>query len=233
VAAGWRRWMSYVIPAVYFAVLETGTILLLSGTRLAAVWEPLEVLSLLAVAVIGLAYVRFRRQPGRVAPAAPGSRDATIPAAQAEDTAQRSWTATVRPGRISRPLLRWAGPAAVAILILAVGGPVVLVLPVVALVAALRPRLLSWLSFAAMLAAGLIAATAAAPATLGGGAFGPAGQACALLALAAALYPASARAWAADRSGWRPSRPLPGQGTRSKLPPGDRHQPLGIGGGPR
>ncbi|MGC1288902.1 MAG: discoidin domain-containing protein, partial [Streptosporangiaceae bacterium] len=63
VAAGWRRWMSYVIPAVYFAVLETGTILLLSGTRLAAVWEPLEVLSLLGVAVVALAYVRFRRQP--------------------------------------------------------------------------------------------------------------------------------------------------------------------------
>ncbi|HTZ26212.1 MAG TPA: alpha-(1-_3)-arabinofuranosyltransferase family protein [Streptosporangiaceae bacterium] len=233
VAAGWRRWMSYVIPAVYFAVLETGTILLLSGTRLAAVWEPLEVLSLLAVAVIGLAYVRFRRQPGRVAPGAPGSRDAIIPAAQAEGTGQRPWAATAQPGRISRLLLRWAGPATVAVLVLVVGGPVVLVLPVVALVAALRPRSLPLLSLVAMLAAGLIAATAAAPATLGGGAFGPAGQACALLALAAALYPASARAWAADRSGWRPSRPLPGHGTRSKLPPGDRHQPLGIGGGPQ
>jgi arabinofuranan 3-O-arabinosyltransferase len=233
VAAGWRRWMSYVIPAVYFAVLESGTILLLSGTRLAAVWEPLEALGLLAVAVIGLAYVRFRRQPGRVPPGAPGSRDASIPAAQAEDTGQRPWAATARPVRSPRPLLRWAGPAAVAVLILFVGGPVVLVLPVVALVAALRPRFLPLVSLLAMLAAGLIAATATAPATLGGGAFGPAGQACALLALAAALYPASARAWAADRSGWRPSRPLPGRGTRSKLPPGDRHQPLGIGGGPR
>ena len=104
-------------------------------------------------------------------------------------------------------------------LILLIGGPVVLALPVVAVVAALRPRWLPVVSLVAMLAAGLIAATAAAPATLGGGAFGPAAQACALLALAAALYPASASTrWATDRSGWRPSRPLPGHGTRSSSP---------------
>jgi arabinofuranan 3-O-arabinosyltransferase len=234
VAARWRRWMSYVIPAVYFVVLETGTILLLSGTRLAAVWEPLEVLSLLAVAVIGLAYVRFRRQPGRVPPATPGqpaAHDAIMPAAEAEDTGQWRPAGTARPGGIPSLLLRWAGPAAVAVLILLVGGPVVLVLPVIALIAALRPWFLPAVSLAAMLAAGLIAATAPAPATLGGGAFGPAGQACALLALAAALYPASAvTRFATDRGGWRPSRPLPGHGTRSKLPPGDRQQPLSIGG---
>jgi hypothetical protein len=232
VAARWRRWMSYVIPAAYFAVLETGTILLLSGTRLAAVWEPLEVLSLLAVAVIGLAYVRFRRQPGRVPPGPPPAYDAPVvitPDHGTEDTAQ--WSGGGRPGGIFRWLLRWAGPAAVVVLILLVGGPVVLVLPVLALVAAVRPRWLPAVSLAAMLAAGLIAATAAAPATLGGGAFGPAGQACALLALAAALYPASASArWTAGRGGWRPSRPLPGRGTRSKLPAGDRRQALGIGG---
>jgi hypothetical protein len=225
VAAGWRRWMSYVIPAVYFAVLETGTILLLSGTRLAAVWEPLEVLSLLAVAVVALAYVRFRRQPGRAPRDVPLPHDAPgaiRPARGAEDPRGR-------PGRIARLPLRWAGPAAVAVLILLIGGPVVLALPVIAVVAALRPRWLPVVSLVAMLAAGLIAATATAPATLGGGAFGPAGQACALLALAAALYPVSASTrWAADRSVWRPSRPLPGHGTRVKLPPGDR--PLSIGG---
>jgi arabinofuranan 3-O-arabinosyltransferase len=225
VAAGWRRWMSYVIPAVYFAVLETGTILLLSGTRLAAVWEPLEVLSLLGVAVVALAYVRFRRQPGRAprdVPPPHDARGAIMPARGAEDPARR-------PGRIAGLALRWAGPAALAVLILLIGGPVVLALPVVAVVAALRPRWLPVISLVAMLAAGLIAATATAPATLGGGAFGPAGQACALLALAAALYPASASTrWATDRSGWRPSRPLPGHGTRVKLPPSDR--PLSIGG---
>jgi arabinofuranan 3-O-arabinosyltransferase len=245
VAAGWRRWMSYVIPTAYFVVLETGTILLLSGTRLAAVWEPLEVLSLLAVAVIGLAYLRFRRQPGRMppgappapgAPGAPAAHDAITPEHRAEDTAHWKarwtgrWTAS-RPGGILRRLLRWTGPAAVVVLILLVGGPVVLALPVLAIIAAVRPRWLPVVSLVAMLAAGLIAAAAAAPATLGGGAFGPAGQACALLALAAALYPAPASArWMAGRGGWRPSRPLPGQGTRSKLPASDRHQPLGIGG---
>ena len=233
VAAGWRRWMSYVIPAVYFAVLETGTILLLSGTRLAAVWEPLEVLSLLAVAVVGLAYVRFRRQPGRAPRDVPPPHDAPdviTPARGTDDPAQSMVTGRWARST-SRRLPRWAGPAAVAVLILLIGGPVVLALPVVALVAALRPRWLPVISLVAMLAAGLIAATATAPATLGGGEFGPAGQACALLALAAALYPASASTrWAVDRSGWRPSRPLPGHGTRTKLPPGDRHRPLSIGG---
>ena len=233
VAAGWRRWMSYVIPAVYFAVLETGTILLLSGTRLAAVWEPLEVLSLLAVAVVGLAYVRFRRQPGRAprdVPPPHDAPDAITPPRGTDDPAQPIGTGRWA-GITSRRLPRWAGPAAVAVLILLIGGPVVLALPVVALVAALRPRWLPIVSLVAMLAAGLIAATATAPATLGGGAFGSAGQACALLALAAALYPASASTrWAVDRSGWRPSRPLPGHGTRTKLPPRDRHRPLSIGG---
>ncbi len=234
VAAGWRRWMSYVIPAFFFAVLESGTILLLSGTRLAAVWEPLEVLSLLAVAVVGLAYVRFRRQPGRVPSAAPAAHHApaAILPARGDEAARKEWGGRWAGGGrlhgVLRWLLPWTGPAAVAVLILLVGGPMVLAVPVLAVVAAVRPRWLPVVSLAAMLAAGLIAATAADPATLGGGAFGPAGQACALLALAAALYPATA-ARAADRN-WRPARPLPGRGTRSKLAASDRRQPLSIGG---
>jgi arabinofuranan 3-O-arabinosyltransferase len=242
VAAGWRRWMSYVIPATFFVVVEAGTILLLSGTRLAAVWEPLEVLSLLAVAVIGLAYVRFRRQPAPAARAGeanepgqellpqPAAPAAITPGRGAQDAGPWRGKGSGPPAGILRRLLPWAGPAAVAVLILVVGGAAVLAVPVLAVVAAVRPRWLPVVSLAAMLAAGVIAAAAAAPATLGGGAFGPAGQVCALLALAAALYPASATAaWTAGRSGWRPARPLPGRGTRSRLPAG-QNQPPGIGG---
>jgi arabinofuranan 3-O-arabinosyltransferase len=100
---------------------------------------------------------------------------------------------------------------------------------VLAVVAALRPRWLPAISLAAMLLAGLIAATAAAPAQLGAGAFGPAGQACALVALAAALLPVSAaRASRQDR--WRPARPLPGPGSRSQLPADGQPRPPGTGG---
>ena len=137
-------------------------------------------------------------------------------------------------------LRRWAGPLAVAALIVAVGGPVALAVPVLAVIALLRPRALPAISLAAMLAAGAIAATAVAPAATGSGAFGPAAQVLALVALAAALYPAGAGALDA-RDGWRPSRPLPGLGRRLMLPPGPGGQPeppagqagpLSIGGPP-
>jgi arabinofuranan 3-O-arabinosyltransferase len=121
-------------------------------------------------------------------------------------------------------LRRWAGPLAVAGLIVAVGGPVALAVPVLAVIALLRPRALPAISLAAMLAAGAIAATAVAPAATGSGAFGPAAQVLALVALAAALYPAGAGAPDA-RDGWRPSRPLPGLGRRLMLPPGPGGQP--------
>jgi arabinofuranan 3-O-arabinosyltransferase len=88
---------------------------------------------------------------------------------------------------------RWAGLLAVAVLIVLVGGPVVLAVPVLAVVAAVRPRLLPVISLAAMLTAGLIAAAALDPAASGSGAFGPNAQACALVALAAALCPYRSR----------------------------------------
>ncbi|HEY2687283.1 MAG TPA: alpha-(1-_3)-arabinofuranosyltransferase family protein [Streptosporangiaceae bacterium] len=127
----------------------------------------------------------------------------------------------MRGGSGLRP---WAGPLAVAGLIVAVGGPVALAVPVLAVIALLRPRALPAISLAAMLAAGAIAATAVAPAATGSGAFGPAAQVLALVALAAALYPAGAGAPDA-RDGWRPSRPLPGLGRRLMLPPGPGGQP--------
>jgi arabinofuranan 3-O-arabinosyltransferase len=88
---------------------------------------------------------------------------------------------------------RWAGLIAVAILIAGVGGPVVVAVPVLAFVAAFRPRLLPLISLAAMLLSGIIAALSSSPAGIGSGAFGPNAQACALVALAAALYPHRSR----------------------------------------
>jgi arabinofuranan 3-O-arabinosyltransferase len=112
------------------------------------------------------------------------------------------------------------GPVAIGVLVLLVGGPVVLAVPLLAATAALRPRWLPAISAVAMLLAGFIAATAAAPAAVGSGTFGSAAQACALVALAAALMPRVTPA--AYRDGWQPARPLPAPGRVPPLPAPDR-----------
>jgi len=71
------------------------------------------------------------------------------------------------------------------------GGPMVIAVPVLAGLARWRPRLLPPIAFCAMLAAGVAAASASSPTAMGGGAFGGLAQACALVALTAALMPAA------------------------------------------
>jgi hypothetical protein len=97
----------------------------------------------------------------------------------------------------------WLGALGVAALIFVAGGPVALAVPLLACLAWLPPRSpgrttaqgplawLPWLAFAGMVASGLL--SAARP--FGAGLLGPVGgpaQACALVALAAALTPAVA-----------------------------------------
>jgi arabinofuranan 3-O-arabinosyltransferase len=79
---------------------------------------------------------------------------------------------------------------ALCVLIFLVGGPVVIAVPILALIGYRWPRLLPPVSVVAILCAGIVAATAASPASPGTGAFSAAAQACALVALAAALMPA-------------------------------------------
>jgi hypothetical protein len=199
-------------------VLEVGTNVLLRGTRIAALWEPLEILVLLAVAVIGLTVVRLRRRQAARArqPEPPRPTQQTItdlPAGRRRRTRHRAVSRSAGLGR-------WVGPVGVGLLILLIGGPVVVVVPLLAVAAALRPRWLPTISLGAMLVAGVIAASASAPAATGSGAFGPAAQACALVALAAALYPQGPAAWKDARRDWRPARPLPpGPTGRVQLPP--------------
>ena len=66
--------------------------------------------------------------------------------------------------------------------------------PVLACLGWWRPRWLPPVALGAMLIAGIVAASAGSPTALGGGAFGGLAQACALVALAAALMPEAARA---------------------------------------
>jgi ABC-2 type transport system permease protein len=70
------RWISYVLPLTYFIEISRGV--MLKAAPISALWQPLGLLAVLAVVVLGLAIVRFRRD------LAPSGR-------------------AVRPGRRSRP----------------------------------------------------------------------------------------------------------------------------------
>jgi ABC-2 type transport system permease protein len=60
------RWISYVLPLTYFIEISRGV--MLKATPITALGQPLGLLAVLAVAVLGLAIIRFRRD------LAPGSR---------------------------------------------------------------------------------------------------------------------------------------------------------------
>ena len=60
------RWISYVLPLTYFIEISRGV--MLKAVPITALWQPLGLLALLAVVVLGLAIIRFRRD------LAPGTR---------------------------------------------------------------------------------------------------------------------------------------------------------------
>jgi ABC-2 type transport system permease protein len=66
------RWISYVLPLTYFTEISRGV--MLKATPISALAEPLALLAVLAVAVLGLAVVRFRRD---LAPSSRATRAAT------------------------------------------------------------------------------------------------------------------------------------------------------------
>ena len=110
----------------------------------------------------------------------PGTDLAVLaPAAQPAGKIRRGWRAAAVLSLL-----------ALCLLIFLSGGPVVIAVPILALIGYRWPRLLPPVSVVAILAAGVVAATAANPASPGTGAFSAAAQACALIALAAALMPA-------------------------------------------
>ena len=53
------RWISYVLPLTYFIEISRGV--MLKAMPISDLWEPLGLLALLAVVVLGLAIIRFRR----------------------------------------------------------------------------------------------------------------------------------------------------------------------------
>ena len=124
--------------------------------------------------------VRARRR-------APSARAQCFP--RAPSARARRLALWVRRGRPAARAVAVFGPLAVVIWL--AGGPMVIAVPVLAGLGRWRPRLLPPIAFCAMLAAGVVAASASSPTAMGGGAFGGLAQACALVALTAALMPAA------------------------------------------
>jgi ABC transporter DrrB family efflux protein len=60
------RWIAYLLPLTYFTQISRGV--MIRGTDLAALWQPFVYLTILGVAVVVLATLRFRRD---LAPAPP------------------------------------------------------------------------------------------------------------------------------------------------------------------
>ena len=65
------RWISYILPLTYFIEISRGV--MLKAAPISALWQPIGLLAVLAVAVLGLAIVRFRRD------LAPSVRAADMP----------------------------------------------------------------------------------------------------------------------------------------------------------
>ncbi|HYK32424.1 MAG TPA: hypothetical protein VEV63_10705, partial [Streptosporangiaceae bacterium] len=83
----------------------------------------------------------------------------------------------------------WLGLIALSALLVIIGGPVVIAVPVLMVLAERWPNRYGVLAFGAAVASGLFAALSSHPAASGSGAFGAPAQAFALVALAAALIP--------------------------------------------
>ncbi len=119
--------------------------------------------------------------------------------ALAPDTQLHAWTGAAARVAIFIPL---------AAVIVVAGGPIVIAVPVLAVIDSWRPRWRPAIAVCAMLAVGVTAATARTPTSVGSGPFSGTAQVLALVALAAALLPV-----VSGTPGWRWARQR-----RSRLP---------------
>jgi arabinofuranan 3-O-arabinosyltransferase len=135
---------------------------------------------------------------------------------------------TATPGGTARDrsARQWLILLPLAAIIFTVGGPVVLAVPVLAFAGRWSARLLPAVAIAAMLTAGLIAATAATPATLGDGSFSAAAQAAALIALTAALMPGQGSSVREQPAASERRRRRNDQGKRNRHDAGPASEPL-------
>jgi arabinofuranan 3-O-arabinosyltransferase len=188
---GWQQ--GYLVPAGHGGVIA----LTFAPAALYRLWLVIAAAGVAVLVLVALAGGRLGRLAGgwlgRVAglragrPGGAWSEQSVAPVPSRQAPASHPAPGPA-PGR--DPVPAWAGFLLAGVLMIAISGPMALVVPVLAVLARTRPQWLPPLAAVAMFTAGVIAATAANPAATGSGAFSAAAQAAALLALAAALLPA-------------------------------------------
>ena len=144
-------------------------------------WIILSAVGVIALLAIAWSGRRRRRVHDQM------DRAVTCPA----PAAPRAPTARVLlPWRLRAPASWWLGLIALSALLLIIGGPVVIAVPVLVVLAERWPNRYGVLAFGAAVGSGLFAALSSHPAAPASGAFGAPAQVLALVALAAALIPA-------------------------------------------
>jgi arabinofuranan 3-O-arabinosyltransferase len=181
---GWQQ--GFIVPA------GTGGMITLSF-RPAPTYHLALVVSLAAAAILlAIAAWSFTRRRRRGDEADPGSGQ------DSGQAGREAWSPSPAAAGEGDPRRAWLGVLGVTVLLFVVGGPAALAVPVLAYLAWRLSRAsgrtspgtwLPWVAFAGMAASGLLSAVRPFGSSLFGSFSGPA-QACALVALAAALTPA-------------------------------------------
>lgn len=172
---GWQQ--GFVVPAGAGGVI----IMTFAPAKFYHAWIILSAVGVIALLVIAWSGRRRRRVHDQM------DRAVTCPVpASPQDPAVSAGLL----GRLRAPASWWLGLIALSAAIVIVGGPVVVAVPVLVVLADLWPNRYGVLAFGAAVASGLLAALSSHPAAPTSSAFGAPAQAFALVALAAALIPA-------------------------------------------
>ena len=172
---GWQQ--GFVVPAGAGGVIT----MTFAPAKFYHVWIILSAVGVIALLVIAWSGRRRRRVHDQM--------DRAV-ACPVPDTPREPAAPPGLLGRLRAPASWWLGLIALAGLIVIIGGPVAIAVPVLVVLADLWPNRYGVLAFGAAVASGLLAALSSHPAAPTSGAFGAPAQAFALVALAAALIPA-------------------------------------------
>jgi arabinofuranan 3-O-arabinosyltransferase len=179
---GWQQ--GFVVPAGAGGIVT----LMFQPVKFYHVWIILSAAAAAGLLLVAVVRRKRRKVVERMDQALPAHGHARPPTAAALPDVQTQ-AGAIAPRWSSVPASVWCGLAALTAMIAIVGGPVALAVPVLAIASSRWRGWYGGIAAGGMIAAGVLTATAAHPALRGTGAFGGAAQACALIALAAALMP--------------------------------------------
>jgi arabinofuranan 3-O-arabinosyltransferase len=201
---GWQQ--AFVVPAGAGGVVT----LTFRPVKFYHVWIILSAAGAAGLVLVAVARRRRRRVGERMDHALPSYPPVRAPTPAAPPAPRAMALARLGPW-LGLPASAWLGLAAVTLLIAIVGGPLAVAVPVLIVAANRWPGWLGGIAFVGMIAAGVLTAMAAHPALRGTGAFGAPAQACALVALAAALMPVLPARWGRDSDAGHPGNTEAGE----------------------